>query len=162
MFFKEVDSEVLHGKLGCYLQNTRAAPFGFLIGGLYSESVEAQALRQGDYCLVYGGCELFENTGAIMTIITFDTHEFIKELKNAGFSEQQAEAITNLQKTVIGTTLEQAKHDHQLDDLATKRDLKELELKVAKDIAESKAELIRWVVGVRVLQMTLIVGLMLN
>ncbi|MGZ8182152.1 MAG: hypothetical protein ACXWT1_09360 [Methylobacter sp.] len=51
---------------------------------------------------------------------------------------------------------------NQLDDLATKRDLKELELKVAKDIAESKAELIRWVVGVGVLQMTLIVGLMLK
>ncbi|TAN35478.1 MAG: DUF1640 domain-containing protein [Verrucomicrobia bacterium] len=34
-----------------------------------------------------------------MTPITFDTHEFIKELKNAGFSEQQAEAITKLQKT---------------------------------------------------------------
>ncbi|MGZ8180781.1 MAG: coiled-coil domain-containing protein, partial [Methylobacter sp.] len=100
--------------------------------------------------------------GAIMTTLTFDTHEFIKELKNAGFSEQQAEAITNLQKTAISTTLEQVKHDHQLDDLATKRDLKELELKVAKDIAESKAELIRWVVGVGVLQMTLIVGLMLK
>jgi len=108
-----------------------------------------------------------------MTTLTFDTHEFIKELKNAGFSEQQAEAITNLQKNVIGTTLEQAKHDYQLDDLATKRDLKELELKVdagirelelkvAKDIAESKAELVRWVVGVGVLQMTLIVGLMLK
>ncbi len=81
-----------------------------------------------------------------MTTITFYTHEFIKELKNAGFSEQQAEAITKLQKTAISTTLEQAKHDYQLDDLATKRDLKELELKVAKDIAESKAEVVRWVV----------------
>jgi len=108
-----------------------------------------------------------------MTTITFDTHEFIKELKNAGFSEQQAEAITKLQKTAISTTLEQAKHDYQFDDLATKRDLKELELKVdagirelelkvAKDIAESKAELVRWVVGVGVLQMTLIVVLMLK
>ncbi|MFI3156728.1 MAG: DUF1640 domain-containing protein [Methylococcaceae bacterium] len=108
-----------------------------------------------------------------MTTLSFDTHEFIKELKNAGFSEQQAEAITKLQQTAISTTLEQAKHDYQLDDLATKRDLKELELKVdasirelelkvAKDIAESKAELVRWVVGVAVLQMTLIMGLMLK
>ena len=119
-----------------------------------------------------------------MTAITFDTHEFIKDLKNSGFSEQQAEAITRLQKSSINTTLEQAKHDYQLDDLATKRDLKELELKIdarireielkidsrnkelelkiAKDIAESKAELVRWVVGVGELQMTLIVGLMLK
>ncbi len=104
-----------------------------------------------------------------MSTITFDTHEFIKELKNVGFSEEQAEVITNLQKTTINTTLEQAKHDYQLDDLATKRDLKELEFRLEariKDtelkIVETKAELIRWVVGVGVLQMTLIVGLMLK
>jgi hypothetical protein len=81
--------------------------------------------------------------------------------------------LPSSKKNAINTTLEQAKHDYQLDDLATKRDLKELELKVdagiremelkvAKDIAESKAELVRWVVGVGVLQMTLIVGLMLK
>ena len=69
--------------------------------------------------------------------------------------------------------MEQAKHDYQLDDLATKRDLrelelkldarlKELELKVAKDIAESKAELVRWVVGVGLLQSALVAGLMLK
>lgn len=97
-----------------------------------------------------------------MTTLTFDTHEFVKNLKAVGFSEEQAEAITLLQRTTINTTLEQAKHDYQLDDLATKRDLKELELKVAKEIAESKADLIRWVVGVGVLQMTLITGLMLK
>ncbi len=104
-----------------------------------------------------------------MSSITFDTHEYIKELKNAGFSEQQAEAITNLQKTTITATLEQAKHEYHLDDLATKRDLKELEFRLEsriKDtelkIVETKAELIRWVVGVGVLQMTLIVGLMLK
>lgn len=97
-----------------------------------------------------------------MTAITFDTHEFVKELKGAGFNEEQAEVITKLQKAAIAATLEQAKHDYELDNLATKRDLKELELKVAKDIAESKAELIRWVVGVGLLQMTLITGLLLK
>ena len=55
-----------------------------------------------------------------MSTLTFDTHEFIKELKNVGFSEEQAEVITNLQKTTINTTLEQARHDYQLDDLTTK------------------------------------------
>ncbi|MCX7099320.1 MAG: hypothetical protein NTV43_15595 [Methylococcales bacterium] len=43
----------------------------------------------------------------------------------------------------------------KLDDLASKRDLKELELK----IAENKAELVRWVVGVGLLQITIIAGL---
>ena len=77
------------------------------------------------------------NKGTTMSTITFDTHEFIKELK--------------------------------LDDLATKRDLKELEFRLEvriKDtelkIVESKAELIRWVVGVGLLQTALITALLLK
>ena len=104
-----------------------------------------------------------------MNTITFDTHEFIKALKNVGFNEEQAEAITNLQKATISTTLQQAKHDYQLDDLATKRDLKELEFRLEvriKDtelkIVESKAELIRWVVGVGLLQTALISALLIK
>ncbi|WP_333876408.1 DUF1640 domain-containing protein [Methylobacter sp.] len=106
-----------------------------------------------------------------MTTVTFDTHDFVKKLKGVGFSEEQAEVLTDLQKATVSNTLEQARHDYELDDLATKRDLKELEallrrdtkeleLKVAKDIAESKADLIRWVVGVGLLQITIIAGLL--
>jgi hypothetical protein len=104
-----------------------------------------------------------------MSTSSFDTHAFFNELKGAGFSEQQAEVITKLQKTTITTTLEQARHDYQLDDLTTKRDLKELELRLEsriKDtelkIAESKADLIRWVVGVGVLQAALITALLIK
>jgi hypothetical protein len=43
--------------------------------------------------------------------------------------------------------LKQARHDYKLDNLATKRDLKELELTLTVKIAETKADLIRWVVG---------------
>lgn len=50
---------------------------------------------------------------------TFDTHEFIKELKNAGFSEEQAEVITKLQISAVTSTFEQAKHDYDLDNLVT-------------------------------------------
>ena len=97
-----------------------------------------------------------------MATLAFDTYEFVKELKDAGFSEQQAEAMTKLQKAAVSSTLEQARHDYELNDLATKRDLKEIELKielvkaglkrdiesVRKEMAENKAELVRWVVGV--------------
>jgi hypothetical protein len=56
--------------------------------------------------------------------------------------------------------LEQARHDYELDDLATKRDLKETELRLELKIAETKADLIRWVVGVGLLQITIIAGLL--
>jgi predicted lipid-binding transport protein (Tim44 family) len=97
-----------------------------------------------------------------MTTITFDTHEFIKELKSAGFSEEQAEIITKLQKAAVSSTLEQARHDYDLDNLVTNQSLdlriKDVELK----IAETKADLIRWVVSVGLLQTALIAGLLLK
>lgn len=102
-----------------------------------------------------------------MTAVTFDTHDFVKKLKGVGFSEEQAEVLTDLQKATSQNTLEQARHDYELDDLATKRDLREIELKIElvkaelkRDIAETKAELIRWVVGVGLLQITIIAGLL--
>ena len=98
-----------------------------------------------------------------MTTLTFDTHDFVKKLKGVGFSEEQAEVITDLQKTTVANTMEQARHDYDLDNLATKRDLKELELKLQSEFDKTKAELIRWVVGVVVgvalLQTTIIAGL---
>lgn len=47
-----------------------------------------------------------------MTTLTFDTHDFVKKLKVAGFSEEQAEILTDLQKTTVLNTLEQARHDY--------------------------------------------------
>ena len=82
-----------------------------------------------------------------MTTMPFDTHAFYIELVESGLAEKTADALT---KAV--TKIELAK----LEELATKRDLKELELK----IAENKAELIRWVVGL--LQITIIAGLMMR
>ncbi len=104
-----------------------------------------------------------------MTSLTFDTHDFVKKLKGVGFSEEQAEVLTELQKTTSQNTLDQARHDYELDDLATKRDLKEIELKIElvkselkREMAETKADLIRWVVGVGLLQITIIAALMLR
>ena len=105
-----------------------------------------------------------------MAALAFDTHEFVKRLKGAGFSEKQAEVLTDLQKTTAFNTLEQARHDYELDEIASKRDLKELETALKRDIkeleltlnlkiAETKAELIRWVVAVGLLQITIIAGL---
>ena len=84
-----------------------------------------------------------------MSTVPFDTHAFYVELVESGLAEKTANALT---KAV--TKIELAK----LDDLATKHDIKELELK----IAENKADLIRWVVGVGLLQITIIAALMLR
>ena len=101
-----------------------------------------------------------------MSTITFDTHEFIKELKNAGFSEEQAEIITKLQKAAVNSTLEQARHDYDLDNLITNHSLdsrlRESELKSEVKLAETKSELIRWIVSVGLLQTALITALLIK
>jgi hypothetical protein len=107
-----------------------------------------------------------KNRGVIMSTITFDTHEFIKELKNAGFSEEQAEIITKLQKVAVTSTLEQARHDYDLDNLVTNQSLdsrlRETELKSEVKLAETKSELIRWIVSVGLLQTALITALLIK
>jgi hypothetical protein len=112
-----------------------------------------------------------------MSSITFDTHDFVRKLKGVGFSEEQAEVITDLQKTTSANTLEQAKHDYELDNIATKRDLKESELQLESKIKEldttlqlkieqTKSELQRWMVtvvlGTAILQTAIIAALILK
>ncbi|MFI3158303.1 MAG: DUF1640 domain-containing protein [Methylococcaceae bacterium] len=115
-----------------------------------------------------------------MNAITFDTLQFANRLKSVGFTDEQAEMLTELQRTATDSTLEQARHDYHLDDVATKRDLKELETALKHDIellradtgrmiaetnqriAETKAELIRWVVGAGLLQTSLIIGALMK
>ena len=108
-----------------------------------------------------------------MIAITFDTHEFVKRLRDSGFSESQAEVITDLQRQASAAAVEQARKDFRPEELATRKDLdsriKETELKIElvrselkRDIAETKADLIRWVVGVGILQITIIAALLLR
>ena len=54
-----------------------------------------------------------------MTVLTFDTHQLVTELKAAGFDEKQAEAVVN---TVRKT--------HAEANFATKADLRELEYRL--------------------------------
>lgn len=43
-------------------------------------------------------------------------------------------AVTKIQQDSLSTVVEQVKHDYQLDEIATKRDLKELELRLESRI----------------------------
>ena len=108
-----------------------------------------------------------------MNTITFDTLDFANRLKSVGFTDEQAQVITELQRTATGNTLEQARHDYHLDDVATKRDLKEMETTLdhkiellradtGRMIAESKADLTLWIIGAGFLQTTLIIGVLLK
>ncbi len=57
-----------------------------------------------------------------MAAIIFDTHAFVKELTHAGMPEEQAEVLARSQAALID------------EKLATKQDLKELELRLKHDL----------------------------
>ena len=64
-----------------------------------------------------------------MATLTFDTHAFVKELTQAEMPEEQAEVLARSQATLID------------EKLATKQDLKELELRLKRDIQELKRDM---------------------
>lgn len=79
-----------------------------------------------------------------MATITFEPLKFAKKLQEAGVPIAEAEAISEAFKDVQAEL-----------DLATKQDLQ-------LALAETKSELIRWVVGAGFLQTALITALLLK
>lgn len=98
-----------------------------------------------------------------MATITFDTHEFFNELKSAGFSEQQAEVITKLQKAAAASSLEQSRIDYDLDNLVTNQTMntqfRELELRLDAKISDIKYDMVKWIAGMMLAQAGVIAAL---
>jgi len=100
-----------------------------------------------------------------MSSLTFDTYAFIRKLKESGIPEEQARA----QVEALSSAFEQFQGETHFADLASKHDIRELELKIElvraelkRDVAESKAELVRWIIGAGFLQTALITALLLK
>lgn len=71
-----------------------------------------------------------------MSTLVFDTHAFVKELTQAGMPEKQAEVLARSQATLID------------ERLATKQDLKELELRLKHDLTLRFGSMLAVAVGV--------------
>jgi hypothetical protein len=84
-------------------------------------------------------------------ISALDTHETVKSLKAAGFTDAQAEALTTAVKQAV---------DIDLSNLATKNDLAQLGAELRREMADLKAELIKWVVGVGFAQVAMILAVL--
>jgi hypothetical protein len=83
----------------------------------------------------------------------FDTLTYANKLKEAGFTERQAQAQAEALVAVVDSNIA-AKQDIELIrrdmkelETAHKRDLKEPELKLEARIAETKAGVIQWCAG---------------
>nr|VFK18417.1 MAG: Protein of unknown function (DUF1640) [Candidatus Kentron sp. LFY] len=79
-----------------------------------------------------------------MTAIAFDTLEFVRRLKDAGISDQQAEAISEAFKEAYGST-----------EPVTGEFL-------ALRLAELKNELLKWLIGSTSTRIVLLIGIFLK
>ncbi|MGH8550628.1 MAG: DUF1640 domain-containing protein [Methylococcales bacterium] len=75
-----------------------------------------------------------------MTAIAFDTLKFAKRLKEAGFTEQQAETLAAAEAELIENNLA-TKRDLKELEVALKRDVKELEVTLKRDIKELEVKI---------------------
>jgi basic membrane lipoprotein Med (substrate-binding protein (PBP1-ABC) superfamily) len=80
-------------------------------------------------------------------ISALDTHEMVKSLTAAGFTDAQAEALTAVVKQAL---------DIDLSNIATKTDIAD----VRREMADVKAELVKWVVGVGFAQVATILAVL--
>ncbi len=71
-----------------------------------------------------------------MSAIAFDTLKFAKRLKEAGFTEQQAEALADAEAELIEQTLATKRDSADL-----KRDIKELEVTLRNDLKQLEVTL---------------------
>jgi hypothetical protein len=76
----------------------------------------------------------------MMSVTALDTHEVVKTLKAAGFSEEQAEAVTRIVRD---------SQNVDLSGLATKGDL-----------SEAKVEIIKWVIGIGFAQAGFVIAML--
>lgn len=84
-----------------------------------------------------------------------DTHAFIKRLTAVGMPEAQAEVLADQQARVIDERLA-ARSD--LAGLATKVELRELELRLENKVESVKSEIVRWMFGTIGFQTLIILG----
>jgi hypothetical protein len=112
-----------------------------------------------------------------MAAIAFDTLKFTKRLREAGVPEKQAEAeaeaVQEALREIIGdfekSRLAEVSTKLDIEELDAKvettrdfmrRDIKESELKLEAKIAETNANLVKWVVSASLVQFALIAALL--
>jgi septal ring factor EnvC (AmiA/AmiB activator) len=97
-------------------------------------SYSVQGIELAMHCLFYSHWIIF----SAMSAIAFDTLKFAKRLKEAGFTEQQAEALADAEAEFIEQNLATKRDiaDIKRDIADVKRDIKELEVTLRNEIKQ--------------------------
>ena len=111
-----------------------------------------------------------------MAAVAFDTYKMIKRLRDAGFTDAQAEAVSgavqegstvDLSTLATKTDLEAVRHRLEMKISETKSEIAETRAELKADnlrletkIEAAKADTLKWMFGAMVAQTALIVGLL--
>ncbi len=104
-----------------------------------------------------------------MAIATLDTHQTVKDLTAAGFTDTQAEALTqalrhvqqiDLSDLATKADLAAVKTDLAAVRAEVKADLAVLRAQLEAKMAEHKAEVIRWIFGISIAQAATILAVL--
>ena len=103
-----------------------------------------------------------------MAITALDTHQTVKDLTAAGFTDAQAEALTQALRHVQQIDLSDLATKTDLTkeiaavraEMATKADLAILRAELETKMAELKADILRWVFGISVAQAATIIAIL--
>jgi hypothetical protein len=95
-----------------------------------------------------------------MAVTTLDTHEVVKELLAAGFTGDQAEAVTRVVRRSQDIDLSNlmTKADLQMALAATKADVSAVKSDLQTALAETKSEILKWMTGSFGVQTLVILG----
>lgn len=102
---------------------------------------------------------------AMSEAIAFDTHRFIKNLTDHGFTEEQAEVLANEQVNLLNsnlatkTDIEALRQATKTDIALIQRDIEILRQETKADIANLKSDLLKWMFGALIAQGGVIVTL---
>ena len=87
-----------------------------------------------------------------MTAITFDTFQMHKKLKSRGFTEEQAEALTEMAQETMRVAMDV--HEDNMEAIATKGDIAAIEVK----IEAMRNDILKWYIGVGMFQTIAFLG----
>ena len=89
--------------------------------------------------------------------IIFDTHRFVRNLMENGFTEKQAEALAYEQVNLLNSNLA-TKSDIEALRLATISEIEKLRLSTEAQIERAKFDTVKWLIGAMLAQSALIIG----
>jgi hypothetical protein len=87
-----------------------------------------------------------------------DTHETVKSLTAAGFTDPQAEAVTAAVKSAVNVDLSNLVSKADIETVRSEIALVRAELEAK--IERSRADMIKWVVGMSFAQVAMVVALL--